>query len=155
MYNELVHVLGFFPETCQAIAADLGGPEVEFEERVVASADYGEVVRHSDTLPNFVTVLIECGLRRLHSRHSLVDVEGVNIHLVVWAVAIPGLGISAANVPKGKHRTSTFSRSHHSTSLRSHTTMFGAFKPSAPLSGGLLWCVSCQSPKRASETNTK
>jgi len=44
--DELVHVLCFIAEAGDAIAADFGGAEVEFEERVVAGADYGEVVGH-------------------------------------------------------------------------------------------------------------
>lgn len=47
MYDELIHVFGLFAEACEAIAADFGRAEVEFEEGVVPRADYGEVVGHS------------------------------------------------------------------------------------------------------------
>lgn len=46
MYNELVHVLGFFSKPCYAIAANFRSAKVEFEERIVLSADDRKIIRH-------------------------------------------------------------------------------------------------------------
>ena len=46
VHDELVHVSGFFPEPCHAIAAYFECAELQLEKRVVARADDGEVVRH-------------------------------------------------------------------------------------------------------------
>lgn len=46
MHNELVHMLRFFSKACDAIAAYLGRPKVQLEERIVARADDAEIVGH-------------------------------------------------------------------------------------------------------------
>jgi len=46
--DELVHVFSFVSKARSAITAEFGGPKFELEERVVASADNGEVIGHDD-----------------------------------------------------------------------------------------------------------
>ena len=46
--DELVHVFSFVSKARSAITAEFGGPKFELEERVVARADNGEVIRHDD-----------------------------------------------------------------------------------------------------------
>lgn len=46
MDNELVHMLRLFAKSCNAISTHFGCAKVQLEERVVASADDGEVVGH-------------------------------------------------------------------------------------------------------------
>lgn len=50
VYNELVHMFGFFSKTCHAISANLGSSKVNLKERIVFRTNDGEVVRHVDVV---------------------------------------------------------------------------------------------------------
>lgn len=46
MDDELVHVSGLLSKSGHAIAANFGRAKIDLEQRVVASTNYREVVRH-------------------------------------------------------------------------------------------------------------
>lgn len=46
VYDELVHMPGIWREPGQSIAALFGGAKLVFEERIVLSPDYSEIIRH-------------------------------------------------------------------------------------------------------------
>lgn len=46
VHDELVHVSCFITEACNAITTAFCGAELQFEERIVACADDGEIVGH-------------------------------------------------------------------------------------------------------------
>lgn len=135
MYDELVHVLCLVAESCGAIAAGFGGAELQLEERVVARADDGEVVGHAaQSIPQKCravvrgsrtrTLLVDSSMYRSSNGDDILTLtEGETV-----LALLRGEGISSDD-----REALVF---QHQT-----TKMFGAFKPSAPLSGGLLWCV--------------
>lgn len=149
MYDELVHVGCFVSKACHAIATWFEGAKVMLEECVVSRADDGEVVGHggqaklkSDytnrtcpTQKDSLTPEAINNLLRLDAYGIFIEVIQRGRHrrgyVLAETPAASLIGVASHMDVEGLHRDDI-------TSLRT-AKMFGAFKPSAPLSGGLLW----------------
>lgn len=134
MHNKLIHVSRLLRKPCDTITALLRSAKLIFKKRVIKCTNYAEVVWHLD-LPITCCVGV-WGFGRGRSALRSYPEGWLVENVKSWRPCI----------------RASISWEHEDESRKSHisTTMFGAFRPTNSLGGGLLWYISpCFFPLRS------
>lgn len=129
--DELVHMPCLLWKSCNAISSLFGRSKLIFEERIILSANNGKVIRHCGSLVEVWLYYLFLGGERAVWGGSE---RWQNGPWLADAIECLGADKSQATFPTP------------ASPPQASTTMFGAFRPTNPLSGGLLWYVKPQYP---------